>query len=460
MAQGAFKRESPLTIPLNSSWALQYKALEERLETRALPFFQATRKKAFQRFQELGFPTTKQEEWKYTNLSHLAKIPFQSCSQVRTVTSGITLEDSTLSHLIKHLGQQRLVFLNGRFSPELSSPPTLSRAITICPMKDLLLGNSSPSDTNFIFEKYFSRYAGYDEHSFVALNTAFVSDGALVRITKGTVLADPLLLVFLTTNESIPVVSHPRVLVVAEENSQASIFEIYAGLGEETYFSNSVTELIVAENSLLNHCKLELETEHAFHIGSTSVHQEAKSYFTSHVFSFGGRLVRNELRPLLQGEGVETALYGLTILGANQHVDNTTVIDHAKPHGHSDELYKGIYGDKARGVFSGTIIVRPHAQKTNAIQSNKSILLSADAIVDSRPQLKIWADDVRCTHGATVGQLDEHALFYLRSRGIAEKQARKMLIEAFVKEVITTVKSEILQQELAKLVDGKLSTLF
>ncbi|MCC6953059.1 MAG: Fe-S cluster assembly protein SufD, partial [Deltaproteobacteria bacterium] len=242
--------------------------------------------------------------------------------------------------------------------------------------------------------------------------------------------------------------SYPRLLLLCGESCSCNVVETFVALSDARYLSAPVTEVVVGANARVTHTKVQAESTSAFHIGSLWVDQARSSNFTSNVFHFGGALVRSEINPVMNGEGSECYLNGLTAVGASQHIDNHTVIDHAKPNAFSREIYKGIYDGSARGVFSGTIIVREDAQKTNAIQQNHSILVSENASVDSKPQLKIWADDVKCTHGATVGQLDEHALFYLRSRGIGKETARNMLLHAFASEVIQHVPQESLRESL------------
>ena len=254
----------------------------------------------------------------------------------------------------------------------------------------------------------------------------------------------PLQVLYLSTGSSQSSFIPVRNLIVAEAGSSLQVIESYASLANhrtdaEHYFTSAVTEVVCREDAVVEHTKIQHEGKQAAHIARLHVHQSARSTFTSHVFNFGGKLVRNEIHPVLDGERIECYLNGLTVISAEQHTDNTTIIDHAKPNCFSRELYKGIYGGSSSGAFSGTIIVRPDAQKTNAIQSNNSLLLTGDATIDTRPQLKIWADDVKCTHGATVGQLDEDALFYMRSRGINEQLAKALLIHAFASDIVSHI---------------------
>jgi Fe-S cluster assembly protein SufD len=254
-------------------------------------------------------------------------------------------------------------------------------------------------------------------------------------------------------------IATPRNLIIAGENAQLKLIETYAGLSNSTYFTNAVSEIVVARNAHVEHFKVQQESESAYHIGSTYIDQQRDSNYKSYNFVFGGHLVRNNFSTTLSDEGIECTLNGLYIGVNDQHIDNHTVIDHARPNCHSEELYKGILDDQAHGVFNGKIYVRQDAQKTNAIQSNNIILLSDDAAIDTKPQLEIFADDVRCTHGATIGQLDENAYFYLRSRGIDKKRARQLLIYAFASDVIDRVEIEPLRTKLSELLAEKLHTV-
>ena len=279
-----------------------------------------------------------------------------------------------------------------------------------------------------------------DGNAFAAVNAAFLEDGAFVRIPPRTVVADPIHLVFLSEPAFGSTVSHPRNLVIAEAASQAQIVETYVGTAGKLYFTNAVTEVVLGEGAVLDFSKLERESDAAFHVATTEVSQGRDSSFTSHSISLGGALARHDLNVRLDAEGAGCTLNGLFIGSGTQHLDNHTVIDHAKPHGTSRELYKGIMDGQSRGIFNGKIIVRPAAQKTDAMQTNKNLLLSKDALVNSKPALEIFADDVKCRHGSTIGQLDDAAMFYLRSRGIGETEARELLVYAFASDVASRIR--------------------
>jgi len=299
-----------------------------------------------------------------------------------------------------------------------------------------------------VVDRYLTRNAKFADSAFTALNTAFLYDGAFLNIPPGTVIRDPIHLLFISTGGGSERVSHPRNLIVAGENSQVSIIESYVGMRQDVYFTNVVTEMSIDRGAIVEHDTLQDESVRAFHIGTMYVHQGGASRFTSNAVSIGGALVRNNVNVVLDAEGCECTLNGLSMVAGTQHVDNHTLIDHAKPGCVSHELYKSILDGKARGVFNGKIFVRRDAQKTDAKQTNKTLLLSDEATIDTKPQLEIFADDVKCTHGATVGQLDEEQIFYLRSRGIPVETARDILTYAFASDVVNRIHVEPLREQL------------
>jgi Fe-S cluster assembly protein SufD len=289
-------------------------------------------------------------------------------------------------------------------------------------------------------EPHLAQYASYRGHAFTALNTAFLEDGAFVSIARGKVVEEPIHLLFLSTTHGEGAVCHPRSLILAGEGSQATVIESYVGTGDDVYFTNAVTEIVAGPAAVVDHYKLQRESEEAFHVATLQVQQARNSTLSSHAVTLGGALVRNEVNAVLDDEGCTCTLNGLYLAAGRQHVDNHTVIDHARPRCTSHELYKGILDGQAHGVFNGKIYVRQDAQKTDAKQTNQTLLLSEDATINTKPQLEIYADDVKCTHGATVGQLDDEALFYLRTRGIDKEAARHLLTYAFANDVISRVK--------------------
>jgi Fe-S cluster assembly protein SufD len=344
-----------------------------------------------------------------------------------------------------------LVVVDGRFSPELSSLASLPAGVAVQDLKSAL---SVEGDT---LERHLTRVASVVDQPFVALNTAFVEDGAFVSIAPKTIVANPIHLLFVSTGDAdAATVSHPRVLIVAGEGSQSQVVEGYVGTDGRRYFTNAVTEVVTEASAIVDHYKVQQESSTAFHVGSMSVGAARASTFSSHSLSLGGQLVRNDVVARLGGEGAECTLNGLYLAGGTTLVDNHTTIDHAMPHCASHEVYKGILRDKARAVFNGKIIVRPDAQKTDAKQTNKALLLSDDAQINTKPELEIFADDVKCTHGAAVGQLDEDALFYLRARGLPLAEATHMLIQAFAGDIVQRVKVPTLRAELARVLLARL----
>jgi Fe-S cluster assembly protein SufD len=291
--------------------------------------------------------------------------------------------------------------------------------------------------------------AGFRERPFAALNTAFVRDGAFVRVARGTVVERPLHLVFVSSAAAGPVVSYPRNLVLAGAGSQLAVVESYVGLEREVYFTDAVTEIALEDGAVVEHVKLQAESDKAFYFATLQARQARASQLVSHSFSLGGALVRNDLDTVFVEEGGECALNGLYLAAGRQHVDNHTAIDHARPHCTSRELYKGVLAGRARAVFNGKIVVRPDAQKTNARQTNRNLVLSDDTSVNSKPQLEIFANDVKCAHGATVGQVDKEALFYLRSRGLAAEVARDLLVYAFASELLDEIRTPAVREHLA-----------
>ena len=393
------------------------------------------RKAAFEKFQAMGLPHAKLEEWRYTNISKIGSLPLQ------LDVNPVCEEDVQLPAIAEELDAYTMAFVDGGYAEKLSSVSSLDvQGIHVASLKDVL-GNTSHVLYQDVLQNL-SKIAPTSTEAFVALNTAFVNDGVVLKLEKGAKLDKMLYCPFITSVASKTSITHPRMLVIAEDGSEAQLVQHFVGQDEKQYLTSGVVELVCGKNTNLTHITLQEEGSEAVHVSAIDVYQEESSHVQTYSFSLGGALVRNEVRPVLDGENIMTEMLGLSVLDAKQHVDNTTVIDHAKPNCESFELYKGIYADESKGVFSGTIIVRPDAQKTNAIQSSQGLLISERASCNSRPQLKIWADDVKCTHGATVGQLDDDALFYLMARGISKRKAQSMLVRAFSHEVIDKLESE------------------
>ncbi len=378
----------------------------------------ALRRAAIERFAALGFPTTKLEDWKYTNLAPWLKVAYEPAP--RWEADGYS-----------HSGGPALVFMNGWFVPEVSSAPA---GVQFRPLSEVL--DQAPV----------ARCAAFDNNALVALNTALFEDGAYIAISDGAVIEEPVSLVFATTAGQ-PVSTYPRVLIAAGRDAQARIVEYY--LGEGSYFTSAVTELSAGEGAVLEHYKVQQESAEALHFHHLAAHQARSSSLASFNIALGGGMARNEIVSVLDGEGAHCALNGLYVITGKQHVDNHTTLDHAQPHATSHELYKGVLDGHSEAVFHGRIIVRQPAQKTDAIQRNRNLLLSKDAVINTKPQLEIYADDVRCTHGATVGQVDDDAVFYLRSRGIALEDARNLLTYAFASEITDQIKVAAVRSQLA-----------
>jgi len=405
------------------------------------------RQAAFGRFAELGLPTTKDEDWKYTSLAPLGQIQFEPAAE----TNLPTIEQlDRLAGGPHGDGGVRLVFVDGRHRPELSSRVAGGVGAFIGSLRTAI------AERPELVERELARHADYQHDALAALNTAFIEDGAFIHLPAGNVLPAPIHLLFVSTAQGRPTLSQPRNLIVLGAGSQATVIETYAGLSDEVYFTNAVTEIVLAENARLDHYKLQEEGARAFHIALTQVQHGRDSRFNSHSVALGAALARNDVRALFAKEGSECTLNGLYMATGKQHLDNRTLIDHQSPRCTSRELYKGVLDGESRGVFSGRVLVRHDAQKTDASQTNKNLLLSDEALVDTKPQLEIFADDVKCAHGAAVGQLDEDALFYLRSRGIDEEAAKSLLTYAFASEMVNLIPLAPLRARVREVVTSRL----
>lgn len=412
----------------------QHEAFMQR-NANAAPWLSQLHLNGLETFTRLGIPTKRIEDWRFTNVAKLAERSYVLVPQVNDAQIKALLEQALLDDQA-----YRLVFINGRFSNEWSAIGELPAGVVI---EDLAGAIHSNADG---LREILCDRMDYEESPFAALNTAFLEDGANIVIGESVVLDRPVHLLFLSIGES-PSVSHPRILIRAGKDSKAQIIESYLGVGD-AYFTNAITQVEVGANAELDHHKLQHEQIGALHIAATQVTQQLQSNFRSHYFSFGASLARNEINCLLDGEHIETTLNGLYMPTGDQLMDCRTRIDHAQPNCNSYELYKGILDNESKGVFNGKIFVHQDAQKTDAKQSNQALLLSDDAVVNTKPQLEIYADDVRCTHGATIGELDEKALYYLRSRGVPRDLARKMLIFAFANDVVLAVSVPAVRQHL------------
>ncbi len=429
-----------IAVKENEAIYLAHFAQRERtLAARAPAWLHEIRRAAIDAFAERGFPTIHEEEWKYTSVAPLANLPFQPAR--RDLNASLTERIQRLP--LADLECNRLVFFNGHYRDELSALEGLPKGIRAGSLAAALAGDSSSLDGPL------GNYAAdYKDHPFVALNTAFFEDGAFIEIPKGLVLEKPLLLLYVSDSGGEPAMSHPRTLILAGRESQAAIIEAFVGLAEGVYFTNAVTELVLGEGAVVDYHKIQQESGPSFHYARVQIHQDRASTATTHSIALGGRLTREEVQTVLAGEGAEATLNGLYVTSGDQHVDNHTTLDHAKPHCSSREFYKGVLEGKSSAVFNGKIIVRKDAQKTDSKQSNKNLLLSEGAVINTKPALEIYADDVKCTHGATIGQIDPDAIFYLRSRGIGRQEARDLLTYAFVNDILERIKYAPLRERL------------
>lgn len=409
-----------------------------------VPWLELVRSSAMERFEQLGFPAVRDENWKYTNLAPLAKqdfVPANRPDKVSIDASRFVYPETAAAHL---------VVVNGFLSEELSNKTGLENVVAI----DLLTAVSD-ARYNKVARAYLARNAGYHNNGLAALNTAFLQSGLFLLIPKNTKVETPIQVTFLTDGE---VASFPRLLVIAEEHSSATLIESYVSTGEQQYFTNAVAEIIVKDGARLEHYRMQLESEKAFHTSLTSAELGRSSSYDTTSINLGGRLSRHDISVVMDNEGAECWVDGLYLAGADQHTDTHSVIDHQQPHCTSHQLYKGILDGNARAVFNGKVFVREGAQKTDAMQTNKNLLLSPQARVDTKPQLEIYADDVKCAHGAAVGQIDQDELFYLLARGINPELARSLLTYGFAEEVIEKIKIGSIKAQLDEIVLRQLNT--
>jgi Fe-S cluster assembly protein SufD len=424
----------------------EFQALERRGAFRSPSWLAPLRRRAIDRFAESGFPTTRDEDWRYTNLTSLAAMPFTPAAP-----SPAGVPDGALERLALPSAEwPRLVFVDGRYSPKLSMARPLPGGGQVASLAEAMI-----TDADMI-ERHLGRYVRWDRNVFAALNTAFVQDGGFVCLPPEARSETPIELVFLAT---IPgVVAQPRTLIVAGLHSRLTVVERYLGITDEAYFTNAVTEIVAGSGATVDHYVVQEQGADAFHVATVHAALERDSTLGTCEATFGGRLTRTTLALTFAGEGARGAINGLYIVGGRQHVDHHVTVDHAVPRCGSRQLFKGVLDGTARAVFNGRVIVRPDAQKTDATQTNKHLLLSDGVEVDSKPQLEIFADDVKCTHGAAEGQLAPEALFYLKSRGLGEETARALLTYGFAHEVLERVAVEPLQAYLHRRLMARLGS--
>ncbi|NYT44823.1 Fe-S cluster assembly protein SufD [Pollutimonas thiosulfatoxidans] len=415
------------------SWVNDFSAREQALAGAGMPWLAAMRKRAIQRFADEGWPTTRQEAWRHTSLAALGSQQFASDS---------TAAEQGVADLVQQLRRDEpghwLVFIDGRYAAGLSDVGSLPAGATITTLAQAF--DDAPDRVQELFG------IETDGSSTATLNVAFAHDGAYINLARGVALEAPVHLVFVAATPGIA--NFPRNLIAAEAGAVATIVEHYVGHDSGASLTNTVTRLSLAQDANITQLKLQQEDHQAFHLGVTDVLQQKGSAFNSHSMSFGARLARHDISTRFDGDHCETLLNGLYYVDGKRHVDHHTLIDHAQPHGSSREFYRGILNDTARGVFSGRILVGVGADKTDAVQRSDSLLLSRMAKADARPELEIYADDVKCAHGATVGQLDDNSLFYLRSRGLDEAHARHVLTYAFAAEAVGRIQPDILRRRV------------
>lgn len=417
-----------------------FSAVEKSLPGHDRPTVARLRRAAIARFGELGFPTSRNEDWKFTSVAPLTRLamllPPGDAEEARTA----------FVQNLHHQGPGTAMLIGNANRPfVLKGSRPLPKGVVLTSLSEALAAHHD------LVEKHLGQHADVKAHPFVALNTAFWPDGVFLYVTPGVTIEEPIELVHMISsyNDAGPYLWYRRILVVLGAGSHATVVERHSGLGVQ-YAANAVSEIVLGEGATLDHYKVQQESPHAFHLATTQAVVARTANFSTHYIGFGGSLVRNEVRVLFTGDHAEATVNGLYLASGTQHFDNHTVIDHAEPHCASHELYKGILDGKAKGVFNGKIFVRLDAQKTDAKQTNQTLLLSDDASINTKPQLEIFADDVKCTHGATVGQLDEQQLFYLRARGIGEDQARALLTFAFANDIINRVKVPSLRNSLER----------
>ena len=428
-------------------------ALKEKLLSSFIAFENQTnidsyvhevRSEAIKQFESIGFPNKKLENWKYTSLKNLLNTDYTVLPEINNVLEFKNIK----KYLIDDIDSYKIIFVDGKYCSHLSE--TTHEGMDIC----ILSAALTQSKYELIIENYFNKIALKD--GITSLNTAFSNEGVFIHIPKNKFVEKPIQIIHFSTGNESSLMFQPRNLVVVDENSQVQIIERHQSLNKNKVFTNSVTEIYADKKSIIDYYKIQNDNLQASLIDNTYVNQERNSAFSMHTFSFGNELVRNNLNISQNDEFIETTIKGVTIIGDNQHVDHNTLIQHNKPNCNSHQDYKGIYDNKSTGVFNGRIVVNKQAQKTNAFQSNNNVLLSDKATVNAKPQLEIYADDVKCSHGCTVGQLDKNALFYLKSRGIPEKEATALLMYGFANNILKSVKIPEIKTRITNIIANKL----
>lgn len=417
-------------------------AFEENVDTNS--DIHEIRSRAIKEFEAQGFPTRKQEAWKYTSLNKILKHDYTVFPKKEDTIEYREVEN----YFLDEIDSYKIVFIDGIYSSHLSS--TTHDKIDACLMSSAM----NHSKYKPVFDNYFNKIA--PKESLTSLNTAFSHEGAYIHIPKNTMADKPIQVINFSTGNESALMLQPRNLIVVGENSHVQIIERHQSLTDQPVLTNSVTEIFADKRAIVDYYKIQNDHHEASLIDNTFIEQQRESQCSVHTFSFGGKLTRNNLNYYQKGERIDSTLKGVTVIGGKQHVDHNTLVHHIFPNCESHQDYKGVFGDMATGVFNGKIIVEKEAQKTNAFQSNNNILLDDKATINSKPQLEIFADDVKCSHGCTIGQLDEEALFYLQSRGVPAKDARALLMYAFANNVLESVKIPELKKRITNLIAEKL----
>jgi Fe-S cluster assembly protein SufD len=435
-----------------NTYETAFRALQEKTGDERASWVKRLRESAFARFEQLGWPTVADEDWKYTNVAPIAKAKF---APVTEQPEGVRVTASELEPFVyAEARRSQLVFVNGIYQADLSSLDALPEGVVVMEMMDALRGGTHGEE---VVRERLTASADAGENAFTALNTAYLASGAFVMIPKDTRVEAPIHLLFLSNSGQTAALSSPRVLVIAGRGSEATVIESYASLQDDAvYLTNAVVEIALEDDARLNHYKVQNESQQAFHVATTHAQLGRSSSFNATTITLGAALSRHDISVTFDREGAECWVDGLYMVGTGQHADTHSLIDHRSPHCVSHQLYKGILDGKSRAVFNGKVFVRAGAQATDAMQTNRNLLLSGDARVDTKPQLEIFADDVKCAHGATVGQLEEEQLFYLASRGMHLDMARNLLTYGFAEEVIDKIKIESIKAQLDKAVLNRL----
>jgi len=413
---------------------------------RAPQWLKDLRQAGLERFAAVGFPTTREEAWRFTDVAPIVGTAFAPPQ-----ASAAPISSEAVEAILGGPSALRMVFVDGAFSPALSSVSGPPAGLKLGSLGDALKNGGG------VLAEHVGRYARIDHNPFTALNTAFLQDGALVHVASDVSVERPVYLLFLTSAAGQGGLTHPRSLIILERGATASVVETYATLGGGRHLTNAVTELVLGDGARAQYLRVQRESDAAFHMATSQSYQGKDSRLLSCSVALGSALSRHDVNAVLDGTGAELLLNGLSVLAGRQHVDHHTTIEHARPHCESHELFNGIFADHARGVFTGRIIVRPGAQQTDSKQTNNNVLLSEAARADSQPQLEIYADDVKCTHGATIGPLDPNVLFYLETRGVGAEAARQLLTYGFAADVVSRLEVPELRERLDRLVGARLA---